>query len=150
LSIPRLELCGALLLAHTIQNTHYVLSSRINRLNRWQLIRQRHQSYWKRWSREYLSTLQSRHKWFKQSPNLKIDDLVIVEAPSRSPTEWRLARIIDIHPGCDEVVRVVFVRTQDGVFKRPVVKLVRLPIEPWPCFSISSISPCLNKTTVFI
>jgi len=45
LSIPCLELCGALLLAQTIQNTHYVLSSRINRLNRWQLIRQRHQSY---------------------------------------------------------------------------------------------------------
>ncbi|CAI6355096.1 unnamed protein product [Macrosiphum euphorbiae] len=103
---------------------------RILRLNRWQLIKQCHQSYWKRWSREYLSTLQSRHKWFKQSPNLRIDDLVIVEAPSRPPTEWRLGRIIDVHPGSDEVVRVVSVRTQDGVFKRPVVKLVRLPIEP--------------------
>ncbi|XP_022165266.1 uncharacterized protein LOC111030183 [Myzus persicae] len=41
----------------------------INRLNRWQLIRQCHQSYWKRWSREYLSTLQGRQKWSKSSPN---------------------------------------------------------------------------------
>jgi len=29
---------------------------KINRLNLWQLIRQCYQSYWKRWSREYLST----------------------------------------------------------------------------------------------
>jgi len=34
----------------------------INRLNRWQLIRQCHQSFWKRWSREYLSTHQGRPK----------------------------------------------------------------------------------------
>ncbi|XP_060871376.1 uncharacterized protein LOC132945621 [Metopolophium dirhodum] len=102
----------------------------INRLNRWQLIRQCHQSYWKRWSREYLSTLQGRHKWFKSSPNLTIGDMVIVEAPSRPPTEWRLGRVTEVHPGSDEVVRVVSVRTQDGVYKRPVVKLVRLPVEP--------------------
>jgi len=30
LSIPRLELCGALLLAQTLQHTHYVLSSKIS------------------------------------------------------------------------------------------------------------------------
>jgi len=102
---------------------------KINRLNRWQLIRQCHQSYWKRWSREYLSTLQGRQKWFKASPNLAIGDMVIVEAPSRPPTEWRLGRVLEVHPGPDDVVRVVSVLTQDGVYKRPVVKLVRLPVE---------------------
>ncbi|KAF0769852.1 Integrase catalytic domain-containing protein, partial [Aphis craccivora] len=102
----------------------------INRLNRWQLIRQCHQSYWKRWSREYLSTLQGRQKWLKTTPNLTIGDMVIVEAPSRPPTEWRLGRVTDVHPGSDNVVRVVSVRTLDGVYKRPVVKLVRLPVEP--------------------
>jgi len=102
----------------------------INRLNRWQLIQQCHQSYWKRWSREYLSTLQGRQRWSKTTPNLTIGDMVIVEAPSRPSTEWRLGRITEVHPGSDDVVRVVSVRTQDGVYKRPVVKLVRLPIEP--------------------
>ncbi|CAI6347553.1 unnamed protein product [Macrosiphum euphorbiae] len=103
---------------------------KINRLNRWQLIRQCHQSYWKRWSREYLSTLQGRQKWCKASPNLAVGDMVIVEAPSRPPTEWRLGRVTEVHPGPDDVVRVVSVRTQDGIYKRPVVKLVRLPVEP--------------------
>lgn len=100
----------------------------INRLNRWQFIRQFHQSYWKRWSREYLSTLQGRQKWFKSSPNLVIGDMVIVEVPARPPTEWCLGRVTEVHPGYDDV-RVVSVRTQDGVYKRPVVKLVRLPVE---------------------
>jgi hypothetical protein len=81
----------------------------INRLNRWQLIWQCHQSYWKRWSREYLSTLQGRQKWFKTFLNLMIGDMVIVEAPSRPPTEWRLGRITEVHPGSDDVVHVVSV-----------------------------------------
>ncbi|XP_025193663.1 uncharacterized protein LOC112593485 [Melanaphis sacchari] len=102
----------------------------VNRLNRWQLIQQCHQSYWKRWSHEYLSTLQSRQKWYKTSPNLAIGDMVIVEAPTRPPTEWRLGRVTEVYPEPDDVVRVVSVRTQDGIYKRPVVKLVRLPVEP--------------------
>jgi len=93
-------------------------SDLINRLTRWQLIRQCHQSYWKRWSREYLSTLQQRHKWFKPTTNFSIDDMVIVEAPSRPPTEWRLGRITDLHPGSDGTVRVVSVRTQNGINQR--------------------------------
>ncbi|KAF0709911.1 Uncharacterized protein FWK35_00027890 [Aphis craccivora] len=107
-----------------------IIGVKINRLNRWQLIRQCHQSYWRRWSHEYLSPLQGRQKWFKLSPNFAVGDMLIVEAPSRPPTEWRLGRITEVHPGSDNVVRVVSVRTQDSVYKRPVVKLVRLPVEP--------------------
>lgn len=49
----------------------------MNRLTRWELIKQCHQVFWKRWSREYLTTLQGRQKWFKKEINLKIGDLVI-------------------------------------------------------------------------
>lgn len=101
----------------------------MNRLTRWQLIRQMHQSFWKRWAHEYLSNLQVRQKWTKKDDNLQIGDLVIVEAPTRPPTEWRLGRVINTHPGQDKVVRVVTVKTLDGEFKRPVVKLTRLPAE---------------------
>lgn len=100
----------------------------INRLNRWQLIRQCYQSFWNRWTTKYLSTLQGRLKWYKSCPNLAIGDLVIIEAPNRQPTDWNMGRIIDIHPGRDNIIRVVTVRTKDGIFKRPVMKLVKLPI----------------------
>lgn len=100
----------------------------LNRLDRWQLVRQCYQSFWKRWTTEYLSTLQGRGKWFKPTPNLEVGDLVIVEAPNQPPTYWKMGRITAVHPGKDNVVRVATVKTQDGDFKRPVVKLVKLPV----------------------
>lgn len=99
-----------------------VLHIPINRLTRWESIKQCHQDFWKRWTREYLTTLQRRRK-------LKDRDLVIVEALYCPPSTWRLGRLTALHPGSDRVVRVVTIRTQDGTFKRPIVKLVKLPIE---------------------
>eukprot|EP00102_Acyrthosiphon_pisum_P010921 XP_008179430.1 PREDICTED: uncharacterized protein LOC103308201 [Acyrthosiphon pisum] len=99
----------------------------MNRLTRWQLLRQLHQSFWKRWAQEYLNTLQGRQKWTAIQDSLKVDDLVIVEAPSQPPSVWRMGRITAVHPGPDETVRVVTIKTQDGEIKRPVVKVVKLP-----------------------
>lgn len=101
----------------------------MNRLTRWQLLRQMHQSFWKRWSQEYLNTLQGRQKWTSIQDNLKVDDLVIVEAPNQPPSVWKMGRITAVHPGPDETVRVVTIKTQDGEMKRPVVKLVKLPTD---------------------
>jgi len=101
----------------------------MNRLTRWQLLRQMHQSFWQRWSREYLNTLQGRQKWTTIQDNLKVGDLVIVDAPNQPPSVWRMGRIIAVHPGPDQTVRVVTINTQDGEMKRPVVKVVKLPID---------------------
>lgn len=57
-----------------------------------------------------------------------MEDLVIIEAPNRSPTNWQLGCVINVHPGSDGVVRVATVQTQKGILKRPVVKLVTLPV----------------------
>uniref|UniRef100_A0A2S2P1X6 Integrase catalytic domain-containing protein n=1 Tax=Schizaphis graminum TaxID=13262 RepID=A0A2S2P1X6_SCHGA len=100
-----------------------------NRLKRWQLVRQAFQSFWKRWSREYLHTLQSRQKWFHQNPSLGVGDVVVINSPSRPPLMWQLGRVIDVHPGADQVVRVATIKTAEGILKRPVVKLVKLPTD---------------------
>lgn len=119
---------GHFLIGQPIMSEAKLIDTPVNRLDRWQLIRQGYQSFWKRWTTEYLSTLQGRHKWFHTNPNLQIGDLVIVEAANRPPTDWKMGRIIAVHPGDDHTVRVVTVRTQDGTLKRPVVKLVKLPV----------------------
>jgi len=54
--------------------------------------------------------------------------MALVDAPALQPSDWRMGRVTMVHPGQDEIVRVVTVRTQDGFLKRPVVKLVRLPV----------------------
>jgi len=101
---------------------------KINRLNRWQLIKQAQQCFWKRWSNEYFQTMQGRQKWLRQDTNLNIGDLVVVKSPGRPLMSWQLGRVTDVQPGTDEVVRVVTLKTAEGTLKRPVVKVVKLPV----------------------
>ena len=101
-------------------------------MNRWKSIRHVYQSFWKRWSTDYLTSLQSRSKWTHQQPNVNIGDLTLVQTPNQPPTYWKLRRIEEVHLGIDDIVRVVTVRTSDNVLKRPVVKLAKLPIDTNP------------------
>jgi len=56
--------------------------------------------------------------------------MVIIKVNDTPPLTWPLGRIIEVHPGPDQVVRVVKVLTKQGVLTRPVVKLVPLPTDP--------------------
>ncbi|GFV39017.1 hypothetical protein TNCV_965831 [Trichonephila clavipes] len=62
-------------------------------------------------------------------PNLKEDDIVLIKEEGPSGT-WPMARVLQVHPGNDGLVRVATVKTKDSVFKRPVHKLHKLPICP--------------------
>ncbi|GFV29029.1 hypothetical protein TNCV_1378801 [Trichonephila clavipes] len=59
-------------------------------------------------------------------PDLKEDDIVLIKEEG-PPGTWPMARVLQVHPGNDGLVRVATVKTQDSVFKRPVHKL---PIYP--------------------
>lgn len=88
------------------------------------------QHFWKKWQTEYLSRLQQRSKWRKGNDNVKVGDVVLVKDENFPPTRWPLARITQVHPGEDGVVRVVSLRSKGNtISKRPVVKLCPLPIE---------------------
>lgn len=98
-------------------------------VSRWKLLRQCHQAFWRRWSNEYLCSLQSRTKWTKEAPNLQVGDMVVIKDNAGPPTSWRLGRIVNTFPGDDGVVRVAKVLTSTGEVTRPIVKLVLLPTE---------------------
>lgn len=94
---------------------------------RWKLLHQCHQAFWRRWSAEYLSSLQTRTKWCVDRPNIEVGNMVVVKDSQSPPLQWRIGRITKVIPGDDGVVRVAHVHTQSGDFSRPVVKLVLLP-----------------------
>ena len=95
---------------------------------RWSLVQQIQHHFWSRWQKEYLHTLQERPKWTRVTPNLQIGDLVIVKEPT-PPLTWRTARVIEVHPGMDGVVRVAKIQTATGkVLTRPAVKLCPMPL----------------------
>ena len=73
-------------------------------LKRWQHVRALADGFWKRWQREYVSLLQSRGKWTRVRPNIKVGDLnLVVETTPRH--EWPLARVIEIFPDVKGHVR---------------------------------------------
>ena len=85
------------------------------------------QHFWSRWSREYLHTLQARTKWQQCKPNLQVDDIVIVRDDRQFVSRWPLARITQVYPGEDGLVRVAMIQPAEGApRKRPVTKLALL------------------------
>ncbi|GFX01249.1 integrase catalytic domain-containing protein [Trichonephila clavipes] len=70
--------------------------------------------FWKKWSSEFISSLQPRKKWQDAQPNLKEDDIVLIKEEG-PPGTWPMARVLQVHPGNDGLVRVVTVKTQDSV-----------------------------------
>lgn len=103
--------------------------SRINLTQRWKLLDQYHQSFWRRWSTEYLTSLQGRSKWTTEAPNVQVNDMVVIIDNQSPPLAWRLGRILDVLPGNDGVVRVVRLLTRQGEITRPVTKIVVLPTQ---------------------
>jgi len=44
--------------------------------------------FWKRWTREYLPTLQDKLKWLRPRPNLSVGDLVLVIGENSPRGHW--------------------------------------------------------------
>lgn len=103
--------------------------SHVNLSQRWKLLDQCHQAFWRRWSTEYLTSLQGRSKWTTEVPNVKLNDVVVIIDRQSPPLTWRLGRILELLPGHDGVVRVVRLLTQQGQITRPVAKIVVLPAQ---------------------
>ena len=83
-------------------------------------------TFWLRWSREYLSTLQERQKWLNPSPDLNDGDLVLLVDEKRHCADYPLARITHVFPGSDGLVRRVRVRTSRREYDRDRSRIVLL------------------------
>lgn len=114
---------------NTVPDPSFKEGTRINQLSRLQLIQQLLHGFWKQWSKLYLSQLQQRCKWKTSQPmDIQIGILVLIKNDNLPPCKWLLGRIIAIHPGDDNVVRVVTIKTANATFKRGITKICPLPM----------------------
>ena len=95
-------------------------------LRRWHLCQSLVRHFWKRWSTEYIASLRRTNKWMFPSKNIQVNDIVILQEENLIPTKWPLARVLEVHPGKDGLVRVATVKTSSGIYKRPTTKLALL------------------------
>lgn len=98
------------------------------RLTRYQHLQQLSQQFWAHWSTEYITQLQGRSKWKKQSTNIQINTIVLVKDENLPPCLWLLGRVVTLHSGKEKVVRVLSVQCASKVIKRSVTKVCPLPI----------------------
>ncbi|XP_055623484.1 uncharacterized protein LOC129766910 [Toxorhynchites rutilus septentrionalis] len=99
-----------------------------NRLDHYQQLQLHVQKFWYHWRREYLQELQRDTVRAGLNEDIKPGRMVIVVDELQPPLRWPLARIISVHPGIDNITRVVSLRTAKGNITRPITKICLLPV----------------------
>ena len=67
-------------------------------------------SFWRKWQRDYFSTLLVRQKWHVDRRNLKRGDIVLVPESNTFRGQWKMAEVLEAEPGVDGKVRDVTLR----------------------------------------
>ncbi|KAM9744816.1 uncharacterized protein ACNS7B_009326 isoform 1-T1 [Menidia menidia] len=86
--------------------------------------------FWAKFIRDYLPTLQTRHKWQRDRADLTVDSIVMIIDPQLPRALWPVGKVTAVIPGADGRVRTVQVQVKDRTYTRPVSRLVRLPALP--------------------
>lgn len=93
----------------------------------WKLAQHLTDGFWRRWLKEYLPVISRRSKWFDEVRDLEVGDLVlVVEEAVRN--QWLRGKVERVVCGRDGRTRQAWVRTKNGVLRRPVVKLALLDV----------------------
>ncbi|XP_053968858.1 uncharacterized protein LOC128870281 [Anastrepha ludens] len=103
------------------------MGTNIDHISKWARTVAIKQSFWRRWSHEYINSLQARTKWTSGNPNVLEGLLVIIQDENAPPQRWTMGRIIKCIAGSDNRIRVVDVKTSRGILRRPVHKIAVLP-----------------------
>ena len=97
-------------------------------LRRWNFIQRLSDELWKRWSGEYLQSLNKFTKWLAPQNNLCVGDIVLCS--EIRPHVWPIARITKTVPGPDGRVRLIELQAGGKMYKRPARKIVFLFTPP--------------------
>ena len=82
--------------------------------------------FWKRWTREYLPTLQARQKWIVQRRSFKEGDVVLLAEEKSCRNDWPIGIVTECITDPDALVRTVKVKTSTGEHLRDIRKICLL------------------------
>ncbi|XP_058840964.1 uncharacterized protein LOC131696441 [Topomyia yanbarensis] len=101
----------------------------MGKLDHYQHLQRINQQFWQCWRTEYLQELQRMTKTCNPNTDIQPGRLVVIVDEFQIPVRWPLARILSVHPGKDNLTRVVSLKTSRGIIKRPVTKICLLPLD---------------------
>ena len=76
-----------------------VTDREVNSTKLWQQSHDLANFSWRRFTKEYLTSLTERKKWKENRRNLKAGDFVLVSEPNQQRGIWPLGRVVSTHPG---------------------------------------------------
>jgi len=89
----------------------------------WRQVQNMADIFWRRWSKEYLPTLQERVKWTKACCCLATGNLAVIADDNIHRGKWPLGRVTEVFMGKDGNVRSAKVKTAPTILTRPITKL---------------------------
>ena len=83
--------------------------------------------FWKHYIKSYLPSLQTRHKWLQDKPDLQLNSIVMIVDSQLPRALWPVGKVTRLLPSKDGHIRTAAVTVKDKSYVRPVVHLIPLP-----------------------
>ena len=93
---------------------------------RWKQVQYLSDLFWRRWTKEYLVLLQQRQRWTTLREDLKVGSVVLSLDEKLPRGTWPLGRVMEIKRSSDGRVRSAVIKTEQGVYHRPISKMCLL------------------------
>ena len=94
--------------------------------SKWKHVQHLTNCFWKRWIRQYLPLLQTRHKWQNVRDNVKQGDLVLMLDENCPRSQYPLALVKEVKQSRDGLTRSVRLRCKTKEYVRPITKIIFL------------------------
>lgn len=98
--------------------------------HQWRQVQHLSNTFWDRWRKQFLPTLQSRRKWQSSNPNIKSGDVVLLKDSQVQRNKWPLGLVTQTFQSKDGKVRQVEVKVikpgGETLFVRPITEIVLL------------------------
>ena len=93
---------------------------------RWRRVQYLAEQFWIRFRKDYLHTLQRRHKWRTKTPCIASGDVVLVLNKTEKRNSWPMARVVEVVRSADNLVRKVYIKIpgKNGLLLRSIHQLI--------------------------
>ena len=117
---------------------------------RWKQVQYMADQFWRRWTKEYLQTLQVRQKWRDVRENLAVDDVVLLYDEHLPRRKWQLGRVTQVFPDANGKVRQVQVKTGSSSLCRPVPSFATQTCPFNASKDFAFVSKATDRTAIFV